>query len=439
MSALALIAMRRGAHVTGCDTHPEGAAELADLGATISAGHDASHVSGSRAVVYTAAVRPDHPELAAARAADIPVIGRADALAELVRGRTVIGVGGTHGKTTTTAMVSQALAAAGRDPTALVGGRVAAWEGNARLGSDELYVVEADEYDRALLKLDPTVALIGNVEADHLECYEGSVDALEGAFADFAERAERAVIGADDAGASRVGRIIDVPVWRVGVAEGCDLRLSDVSREADASTARLTLPDGTRHRLVLRVPGLHNLRNAGMALAAALAVGADAKAALEGLAQFEGVGRRFEVLGTARGVTVVDDYAHHPSEVVATLAAARQSYPEARLVAVFQPHLYSRTRLMGDAMGIGLAMADLALVTDVYAAREAPIAGVSGKQVLKAARRAGAEAEWVPRRDELTARLAEVVADGDVVLTLGAGDITEVGRDLLRRLTSAAA
>ncbi len=351
----------------------------------------------------------------------------------------MIAVGGTHGKTTTTAMVAAALVAAGKDPTAIVGGRVAAWGGNARVGGDELYVVEADEYDRALLKLEPTVALVGNVEADHLECYEGSVDALEGAFADFAERAERAIVGADDAGAKRVGAVIDVPVWRAGLADGADIRLTDIAREREANTAQLTLPDGERHRLELRVPGLHNLRNAAMAMGAVVAVGADVKAALAGLTEFEGVGRRFEVLGTVRGVTVVDDYAHHPSEVVATLAAARQRFPEARVVAVFQPHLYSRTRLMGDAMGIGLAMADLALVTDVYAAREEPISGVSGKLVVKAALRAGAEVEWVPECARLADRLQEVVADGDVVLTIGAGDVTAVGRELLQRLAGLAA
>ena len=439
MSALALIALRRGVPVTGCDTYPDGVAELAELGAQISAGHDESHVSGARAVVYTAAVPSDHPELKAARRRGIPVLGRARALRELIQGRKVIAVGGTHGKTTTTAMVTDALVAAGKDPTAIVGGRVAAWGGNARLGGDELYVVEADEYDRALLKLEPTVALVGNVEADHLECYEGSVDTLEGAFADFAERAERVIVGADDAGAKRVGAVIDAPVWRAGLADGADIRLTDIARERETNTAQLTLPDGERHRLELRVPGLHNLRNAAMAMGAVVAVGADVRAALAGLTGFEGVGRRFEVLGTVRGVTVVDDYAHHPSEVVATLAAARQRFPEARVVAVFQPHLYSRTRLMGDAMGIGLAMADLALVTDVYAAREEPISGVSGKLVVKAALRAGAEVEWVPECGRLADRLQEVVADGDVVLTIGAGDVTAVGRELLQRLAGLAA
>ncbi|MGD2135786.1 MAG: UDP-N-acetylmuramate--L-alanine ligase [Gemmatimonadales bacterium] len=438
MSALALVALRRGVTVTGCDTDPDGAQDLTHRGAAIAAGHDASHVNGCRAVVYTAAVRPDHDELEAARAAGLPVIGRAEALAELVRGRTVVGVAGTHGKTTTTAMLADALAAGGDDPTALVGGRVAAWEGNARIGADELFVVEADEYDQSMLRLDPAVALVSSVEADHLECY-GSVEALEAAFVEFAGRAGRALIGADDAGASRVARALDVPTWRVGTAPHADIGLTAVRRESDVNAARVALPDGRSVELSLRVPGLHNLRNAAMALGAVLALGRDVEAAVDGLARFTGVGRRFDVVGTVGGVTVVDDYAHHPSEVAATLAAARQRYPSRRIVAAFQPHLYSRTRELGEAMGIALAMADLSLVTDVYAAREHPIPGVSGKQVVRAAKQAGAAVEWVPERQQLVSRLAEVVADGDVVLTLGAGDITEAARALLERLAGRAA
>ncbi len=438
MSALALIALRRGVPVTGCDTHPAGAAELARMGAQIATGHDASHVTGSRAVVYTAAVPEQHAELEAARAAGIPVVPRAEALGQVVASGRVVAVAGTHGKTTTTAMVADALAAAGANPTALVGGRVAAWEGNARLGDDDVFVVEADEYDRALLKLQPTVALVGNVEADHLECY-GSVEALQEAFVEFAGRAQRAVVGADDAGASRVARALEVATWRVGLADGADLRLSDVRREQEATVATLALPGGRTVALRLAVPGLHNLRNAAMAVGAVLALDADVDRALEGLAAFRGVGRRFEVLGAIDGVTVVDDYAHHPSEVAATLAAARQRYPTARLVVAFQPHLYSRTQALGEAMGIALAMADLAVVTDVYAAREQPIRGVTGKIVAQAAKRAGVKVEWVPKRERLAGKLEKLVGEGDVVLTLGAGDITEVGRDLLGRLAGSVA
>jgi UDP-N-acetylmuramate--alanine ligase len=230
-----------------------------------------------------------------------------------------------------------------------------------------------------------------------------------------------------------------VPRWLVGMAANADLKITDLHRDRLGSRARLELPDGRSVDLALRVPGLHNVRNAAMAVGATAALGADVERAVEALAQFNGVGRRFELVGSARGLTIVDDYAHHPSEVAATIAAARQRYPDARLVAVFQPHLYSRTRLLGEALGVALSAADRVVVTDVYAAREAPISGVSGRLVADAARRAGASVEWEPDRSALAALLARSVATGDVVLTLGAGDITRVGRELLARLTGAAA
>lgn len=438
MSALALMARRRGVAVTGCDTNLEGAADVARAGAGVSVGHDPSHVVGARAVVYTAAVPAEHPELAAARAAGIPVVRRAAALGEVVAGGTVVAIAGTHGKTTTTVMVTDALAAAGLDPTGLAGGRVAGWNGNARIGGDRLFVVEADEYDRSFLELSPTVAVVNNVEADHLECY-GSLEHLEAAFVAFAGRAARLLVGSDDAGALRVGGAVGEPIWRVGFAAKADLRVTDLAQRPDHTHARLTLPDGRSVELRLRVPGVHNVRNAAMAVGVAAALEAPVEPVLAALARFGGVGRRFEQVGEARGVVVVDDYAHHPTEVAATLAAARQRFPEARLVAVFQPHLYSRTASHGDALGIALALADLVVVTDVYAARERPLPGVSGERVAEAARRAGATVVWAPGREALAGRVAEEVRAGDVVITLGAGDITGVGRELLARLRGEAA
>lgn len=438
MSALALIARRRGVAVTGCDTDLGGAADVAQAGAQLWQGHDPEHVVGARAVVYTAAVAPQHPELVAARARDIPVVRRAEALHQLVGGGEVVAVAGTHGKTTTTVMTTEALAAAGRNPTGIAGGRVATWGGNARIDGERLFVVEADEYDRAFLALQPAIALVNNVEVDHLECYDGSVAALEAAFAEFAGRSRRALFGADDAGATRVARQVSVERWMVGTGSGADLRITGVQRDRFGSRASLVLPDGRKVDLKLQVPGLHNVRNAAMAVGAVLALGADVGPALAALGKFTGVGRRFEAVGSARGVTIVDDYAHHPSEVVATLAAARQRFPDARLVAVFQPHLYSRTQLQGEALGVALAAADRVVVTEIYPARETPIPGVSGRAVAEAAKRAGARVEWVPERAALAGVLAGSVADGDVVLTLGAGDITRVGRELLERLAGAA-
>src|SRR5881409_3731906 len=434
MSGLALLARQQGVPITGCDTDPSGAADLAALGVEIWRGHDPEHVAGARTVVVTAAVAGDHPELERARALGVPVVRRADALSQAVAGGTVVAVAGTHGKTTTTVMVTEALAAAGRDPTGLAGGRVARWGGNARMGGRDLYVVEADEYDRAFLSLAPTIAVVNNVEADHLECYDGSVAVLEQAFAQFAGRARRVIAGGDDAGALRVVSAVRAPVWRVGLGADADVRIADAQLDEQGSTARIELPGGGGAlALRLRVPGLHNVRNAAAALAVVHELGADLERALAALAEFTGVGRRFERVGEARGVTVVDDYAHHPTEVQATLAAARQAFPRRRVVAVFQPHLFSRTALHGDALGRALAAADVVVVAPIYAAREQPLPGVSAEVVERGAARAGATTVAVRERAALTERVAETVQAGDVVFTLGAGDITRVGPELLAR------
>lgn len=442
MSGLALLTRQQGVAITGCDNDPSGAADLAAQGVEIWRGHDPGHVAGARALVVTAAVPGDHPELERARALGVPVVRRADALSQAVAGGTVVAVAGTHGKTTTTVMVTEALAAAGRDPTGLAGGRVATWGGNARVGGHALYVVEADEFDRAFLSLAPAVAVVNNVEADHLECYGGSVAALEDAFVEFAGRARRAIVGADDAGAARVAARLPGPVWRVGTSAGADVRIADPQLAEGGSTARITLPGGGGGRaltLRLRVPGLHNVRNAAAALAVAHELGADLDRALAALAAFGGVGRRFERVGEARGVTVVDDYAHHPTEVAATLAAARQAFPRRRVVAVFQPHLFSRTALHGDALGRALAAADVVVVAPIYGSRERPLPGVSADVVARGAARAGATTVAVRDRAAVTERVAETVRAGDVVFTLGAGDITRVGPELLERLGTAAA
>jgi UDP-N-acetylmuramate--alanine ligase len=389
-------------------------------------------VEGAQAVIVTAAVPPDHPELERARALGIPIVRRADALAAAIAPGHVIAVAGTHGKTTTTAMTTEALAAAGLDPTGIAGGRVASWAGNTRFGGDAIFVVEADEYDRAFLALSAEVAVINNVEADHLECY-GSLEALEDAFVQFARPARRVIAGADDAGAVRVASRSGRPTWTVGVAAQADVCIGDVRQAASETTAQIRMPHGPGAQLRLKVPGVHNLRNAAAALAVTLELGGRLEPAVEALASFAGVGRRFERVGSAAGVWVVDDYAHHPTEIAATLEGARQAYPGRRLVAVFQPHLYSRTAAHGDAMGRALA-ADVVVVTEVYAAREAPVAGVSGRAVADAARRAGRQVHWVPARAELAERVAALLRDGDVVLTLGAGDVTAVGREILMLL-----
>ena len=435
MSALALLALRRGLKVTGCDREPEGpggatsSADVRKAGGVVYAGHDPGHVEGTQAVVVTAAVSPEHPELERARALGIPIVRRADALAAAIAPGRVIAVAGTHGKTTTTAMTTEALAAAGLDPTGIAGGRVASWAGNTRVGGDSVFVVEADEYDRAFLALSAEVAVINNVEADHLECY-GSLEALEEAFVEFSRPARRVIAGGDDRGAARVAARSGRPTWTVGVTAQADVGIEDVHQAPGETTARVRMPRGPEARVRLKVPGLHNLRNAAAALAVTLEMGGRLEPAVEALASFEGVGRRFERVGSAGGVWVIDDYAHHPTEIAATLEGARQAYPGRRLVAVFQPHLYSRTQSQGAAMGRALA-ADVVVVTEVYAAREAPVPGVTGRSVADAARGTGREVHWVPSRSELAERVAALVREGDVVLTLGAGDITGAGREIL--------
>lgn len=435
MSALALIARRRGVLVSGCDNDPSGAADVAALGALVSKGHDPSHVVGARAVVVTAAVPREHPELAAARTAGVPIVPRKEALAQLIAKGTTAAIAGTHGKTTTTVMTTLALTAAGLEPTGLAGGRVSEWGGNAKLAGDRLFVVEADEYDQAFLTLHPTVAVVNNVEADHLECY-GSVENLETAFVEFAGRARRVFLGADDPGARRVGSRLGAKALYFGF-ENADLGLSQVEQRPDRSTAQLSFPDGQEVELRLSVPGIHNLRNAAAALGVVWALEARLEPALEALAEYRGLGRRFERLGEVGGVMLVDDYAHHPSELVATLAAARQAFPGRRLVAVFQPHLFSRTAVHGAAMGQALAAADLAIVAEIYAAREQPMAGVTAGLVAEAARAAGAAVVYEPDRARLTSRVRDLIRPGDVVLTMGAGDITRVGRELVEWLKAA--
>ena len=436
MSALALIACRRGVPVSGCDTDPTGAADLTGLGVRVMQGHDPAHLTDLRAVVVTAAVRSDHPELEGARQRGIPIVPRKVALAELIAGARAVAVSGTHGKTTTTVMTTEALTAAGLNPTGIAGGRVSNWGGNARVAGDELFVVEADEYDKAFLTLHPTVAIVNNVEPDHLECY-GSMAALEDAFVEFAGRARIAIVNGDDPGAQLVASRLGDTVRRFGCAADADIRIADVVQQADSTEARVRFQGGRTIKLRLAVPGLHNLRNAVGALAAVDALGGALEPAAEALADFQGVGRRFERLGEFGGVAVVDDYAHHPSELSATLSAARQAYPGRRLVAVFQPHLYSRTAAHGQAMGEALAVADLVFVTEIYPAREQPIPGVSGQQVADAAERAGADTRFQPTRAEVGRNVYQELRPGDVVLTLGAGDITRVAPELVRWLSAA--
>jgi UDP-N-acetylmuramate--alanine ligase len=439
MSALAELILRSGGRVSGCDARPGAVGEsLRRLGAEVVAGHDPSHVEGASAVVATAAVPADHPELRAARERGIPVLKRAAALGALVNQGTVLAIAGTHGKTTTTAMTTAILDEAGLDPTGFVGGRVPGWGGGLRVGSDELFVVEADEYDRSFLTLSPDVAVVTTVDADHLDIY-GTLEAVEAAFREFvAPVPEDGPIasGADDAGARRL--LLEVAGGRglgYGLSPAATLRAVDIERRGTGS--RFTLEEDGRALapIELGVPGLHNIRNALGAIAAARHVGAGMDAAARALKAFRGVARRFQIVGEARGVVMVDDYAHHPTEVAATIEAAREAYPTRRLVAVFQPHLFTRTRDFADAFGRALVGADQLWITDVYPAREPAIPGVTGALVAAAAEAAGArDVVYEPDRERLADRLSASLRAGDLCVTMGAGDIDETGRDVFARL-----
>src|SRR5688500_14269327 len=320
MRALAELLARRGLKVTGCDANPGLTGDLEALGILVAEGHDAAHLSGVREVVMTSAMSRNHPELLRAAELGIPIIRRAEALGEAVSGGRLVGIAGTHGKTTTTVMTTEALAAGGLAPTGVVGGRVGTWGGNLRHGGDTLYVVEADEYDRSFLALSPTVAVVTNVEADHLDIYTDLED-IRGAFATFVRGAETVVVCRDDAGASSLDLPFGAQVIGYGLEAGADLVARDVRATGVGQEWEVVHHGRPLGRVSIGVPGAHNVRNALAAIASGIALGATVEQMAPGLASFGGVERHFQRLGEARGVTVVDDYAHHPTESRATLAA----------------------------------------------------------------------------------------------------------------------
>jgi UDP-N-acetylmuramate--alanine ligase len=435
MSGLALVARELGASVTGSDLAESSYSErLRAAGIEPAIGHDAANVPAGAEVVVSTAIPDDNPELAAARAGGATILHRSDLLGELSRMKRTIAVSGTHGKTTTASMVALALIETGRDPAFLIGGELQAGGTNAAWGAGEWAVIEADESDRSFMKLDRGVAVITNVELDHHATY-GSLSELEEAFGEFAAPASVRVLGPD----------VDLPGDGDPVTFGIDsgsVRARDVTlgrgssrfRVEEVEDAQTAQADGVE--VELRVPGEHNVLNALAALAALRAAGVPVAEAAPALAKFRGSGRRFESHGrTESGAEVYDDYAHHPTEVQATLAAARTLEPR-RLVAAFQPHLYSRTKMLAREFGRALALADLIVVLDVYRARERPedFPGVSGYLVAEAAADAagGRPVWWLPTLDDAERNLRTELAEGDLLLTIGAGNVDE----LAKRLTS---
>ncbi|HVC67309.1 MAG TPA: UDP-N-acetylmuramate--L-alanine ligase [Acidimicrobiales bacterium] len=431
MSAIATVLRAMGHEVTGSDLRESGVTErLRSLGIAVAIGHDAANVGDAGLVTLSTAVRSDNPEVVDARERGIPVLARAELLAAIASRKRCVAVAGTHGKTTTASMLSLVLVEAGLRPSFLIGGEVNEIGTNAVWDAGEWIVVEADESDGTFLHLTPDIAVVTNVEPDHLDHY-GSFDAVRGAFAEFLASAAHRVAGADDAEARIVGRAAGADL--VGLAADATFTMTAVEASRSSVAFDLLGPDGARiARIRVAVPGLHNARNAAVATVAALAAGAPAEAAVAALARFGGVARRFEFRGDHAGVTFVDDYAHLPTEVRAALAAARDG-DWGRVVAVFQPHRYSRTAEVGEAFGEAFDDADVVVVTDVYGAGEAPVPGVSGRLVADAvrARRPDAELHYVALRTELVAAVAALLRPGDLCLTLGAGDLTSLPDELM--------
>ena len=434
MSALAQLFQLRGVVVTGCDAHPANAPDLPSRGIHVVEGHSADHVSGCRALVVTSAMPRNHPELARARELGVPVVRRAEALGEATRNSMLVGIAGTHGKSTTTVMATEALSAAGLDPTGYVGARVTSWNGNLRAGSAERFVVEADEYDRSFLALTPTVAVVTNLEADHLDIYDG-MDDLRRTFAEYISRARYIVLCADDPEANVLPTPATAEVIRYGIhSPDARLRAANMQREGLGTRFDVVFDGETLGSVALAVPGEHNVRNALGALAAGLCSGATVPAMAPGIAAFRGVERRFQYLGEQGGVIVVDDYAHHPTEVRATIQAAREAAPERRLVVAFQPHLFTRTRDFAREFAEALALADVVCLLDIYPAREQPIDGVTSALVAHELSALGRAPTWTGGRDALATALAGIAMRGDLVVTMGAGDVTRSGPELLTAL-----
>jgi UDP-N-acetylmuramate--alanine ligase len=453
MCGIAEVLLNLGYMVSGSDLSDSAVTRrLQELGARVAIGHAGEQVTGADAVVISSAVRDDNPEVVAAREAKIPVVPRALMLAELMRLKQGIAVAGTHGKTTTTSLVASVLAEGGVDPTFVIGGRLEAAGSNARLGAGEFIVAEADESDASFLYLQPVVAVVTNIDADHMETYGHSLDRLRQAFVDFLQRLPfygMAVLCVDDPNVRMVMPQLTKPVTTYGLSPDAQVRAVDVTATGGQMRFHVarTLPgspaagNGTL-AITLNLPGVHNVRNALAAIAVGLELGIPDEQIARALAEFKGVGRRFQQYGKVRlpgagTFTLVDDYGHHPAEMAATLAAARGAFPKRRLVLAFQPHRYTRTRDCFEDFVTVLSTADALLLTEVYPAGEAPIVAADGRALARAVRVQGrVEPVFVEKVAELAAAILAVARDGDVVLTMGAGSIGGVAAQLGSRVRS---
>ena len=441
MSGIARILLARGVRVSGTDRRDTPTLlALRALGARVEVGHDPAHLGDADTVVVSTAIRADNRELSAARERGLRVLPRAVALAAVMAGRRSIAVAGTHGKTSTTSMLTVAVQACGVDPSFAVGGDLNESGSNAHAGEGDVFVAEADESDRSFLLLAPFGGIVTNVEADHLDNY-GDLAAVEEAFDRFLQTVHPdgfVVLCADDPGAARLRTVpAKARLRSYGQADDVDLRLVDLRVGRDATSYTAVLDGQELGRVRIQVPGEHMALNSAAALLTGLELGLPADGLIDGLARFGGVHRRFELKGVAAGVRVYDDYAHHPTEVTAQLRAARAVAGDGRLVVAFQPHLYSRTREFAEGFGRALGLADEVVVMEIYGAREDPVPGITGAMVADAvplpAERVLFEPSWSAAAPALAAR----ARPGDLIMTMGAGDVSMVGPEVLEALRAA--
>jgi len=438
MSGIALVLHERGVRVTGSDLKESRYSRLlAGKGMPVSIGHDEANLGDPDVVVVSTAIPERNPELSAARRRGLDIWPRAKMLASLAGDRKTIAVAGTHGKTSTSSMIATMLRRLDLEPTFLIGGEIDGLGTNAANGSGEHYVVEADESDGSFVFLDPFVAVVTNVEADHLDHY-ASIEEIAETFCEFMDRTDPAgalVICGDDERLTALAAKRGRRVVSYGASDKCDVRYSEVVREGVGSRFTASFPGGLSAACTVSIPGIHMVSNATAALATAWFLGIDVQRAADALSTFTGVRRRFDLVGEVNGVTVIDDYAHHPTEVAATLTAA-SGLGFGRVWALFQPHRYSRTQAFASEFGQSFSAANRVVLTDVYTAGEAPIPGVSGKTVLDAvlSHDPRARAAYLPHRSDIVPYLAERVRPGDLVLTMGAGDVTAIGPQLVAEL-----
>ena len=438
MSGIAEVLLNLGYTVSGSDLKLSPITErLAGMGAKIYEGHSAANVGGAKALVVSSAVDEGNPEVQEARRLQIPVIPRGELLAELMRLKFGIAVAGSHGKTTTTSMIAAILNGLGLDPTVVVGGRSAAMGGsNARVGKSEFLLVESDESDRSFLKLAPILAVVTNIDREHLDCYK-SLDDIRDSFLDFINKVPfygAAILCRDDANVRDILPLVKRRALTYGREPGADLRISEVSCERQSSSFRLRMRSQDLGRFCLRVPGEHNVLNATAAVAVALELDQKPDAIREALATFSGVDRRFQIRGVERGVTVVDDYGHHPTEIKATLASARLGGYN-RILALFQPHRYTRTQFLMDEFAQAFGQADRLFLMDIYAASEKPIEGVTAEALAGRVRATGhAGVEYVGSMENGIAAMVNAATEGDLALTLGAGSVSQAGEKILAAL-----